>query len=51
MRNGKNIEHSLRIVWSSLNSHIPYLKGKDRRWHKRVICEYAEVIKTLCEKL
>lgn len=47
----KDVERSLKIVWSSLRSHLPLLKGRNRRWHKQVIKEYAEVIRTLVEYL
>lgn len=42
------------MVWSSLNSHLDYIKGKSlegQSWHKKCVKEYAEMIKLLSEIL
>lgn len=46
------VGNGLRIVWSSLASHIDYTTRKSsegKAFHRRTIQEYAELIKILSE--
>lgn len=53
----QKIERAIRLVWSSLSSHLKYTHHKDackkdwegHEWHQACIREYAEVIKILSE--
>ena len=55
------IERAIKIVWTSLSSHLPYTyvepeayakkRGETKNFHKNTIKEYAEVISTLCDLL
>ncbi len=53
----KKIEQAIRLIWSSLDSHLAwtYEKGPKVKYfgkkvfHKRAVKEYAEIIKILTE--
>lgn len=55
-KDGKEIIKSIKLAWSSLDSHmeyidIPYKKGEPKRFHRKAIKEYATIIKTLADQL
>lgn len=49
----RSIEKSIRLAWSSLESHLFYTYakrltiGETNRFHKKCVKEYAEIIKHL----
>lgn len=53
----KDLERALRLIWSSLASHLEYCygpvpkldkqRGEGHKFHKDCVKEYAEVIKIL----
>lgn len=49
------IEKAIRIVWASLDTHLPATRGKiikdvgGHAFHKKCVKEYADVIKILSE--
>ena len=49
------IEKAIRLVWSSLESHLYYthdgkqIRGENYRFHKKAVQEYSEVIKILSD--
>lgn len=55
----KQIERAIRLIWSSLESHLTYTyekptrvdlsRGETQKFHKDCIREYAETIKILSE--
>jgi len=53
----KDIERGIRLVYASLESHLPYTydndlpEGETREFHKKAIREYADVIKILSDLL
>lgn len=57
----KGIEKAIRLIWSSLESHLEYTyikptkidldRGETNKFHKDCIREYAEVIKILGDLL
>ena len=50
----KKIEAVIRTLWTSLESHIPYiyLPHEDgKKFHKKTSLEYLEAIKKLIENL
>lgn len=55
-QNRKELAKSIRLAWSSLDSHldfldVPYKKGEPKRFHRSCVKEYAEIIKTLADQL
>ena len=55
-QNHIELAKSIRLAWSSLDSHIdyvdtPYKKGEPKGFHKKCVKEYAEIIKTLSDQL
>jgi len=55
-KNRKEIVKSIRLTWSSMDSHldyldVPYKKGEPKRFHIKTSKEYAEIIKTLADQL
>ena len=50
----KKIERLIRLVWSSLESHLKYTHShtsEGRNFHKKCVKEYSEQIKLLSELL
>lgn len=48
----KKLEETIRSVYDSLQSHLPYIySGKDRKFHVKTIKEYAQDIKNLTDLL
>lgn len=51
----KHIEEAMRIVWSSLESHLSYTHGRVRNrlenhsFHKRCVRDYARTIEILSQ--
>lgn len=47
----KKIEKLYRMIWSSLESHLPYTYDKysDRRFQKKCVKEYSEMFKILSD--
>lgn len=49
----KKVEEAMRLVWDSLQSHLPYTYGKANtkttRFHKKCVREYALLLKILSE--
>jgi len=48
----KKIERLIRMIWSSLESHLQYTHKKSwegRRFHKKCVKEYSEITKILSE--
>lgn len=51
------IAHALRLLWDSIESHLPEYNcahkderfEKDKRFHKKTIKDYLEVMKTLTD--
>jgi len=55
-KNRKEIVKSIKLAWSSLDSHlgytdVPYKKGEPKRFHIKAIKEYSVIIKTLADQL
>lgn len=54
-KRSKRIEKAMRIVWDSLQSHLPYTykdsadKDATKDFHKKCVREYATVLKLLSE--
>ena len=54
MNKNQKIGRALRLVWSSLKSHIDWTSGRSsegRNHHIQAMREYAETIKILCDLL
>ena len=50
----KDIERAIRIAWDSLQSHLRYTYAKSsegKKFHKKCIREYAEIISILSKHL
>jgi len=53
----KKIERAIELIYDSLESHLPYTYGNikevkgTKKFHKKCIREYAEIIKILSELL
>lgn len=50
----KKIVKAVRLVWSSLQSHLEYTYKKSwegKQFHKKAIREYSEIISILSELL
>ena len=48
----KKYERAVRLVWDSLQSHLPYLYEKSPEgasFHKKTIAEYAELLRLLAD--
>ena len=54
----QNVEKALRMVWSSLESHLVYASKRqpcsrqedgNPRFHQKVIREYAELLETITQ--
>jgi hypothetical protein len=55
-RRAKLIEEAMKIVWSSLDSHLPYThkkytnaNGEHRGFHKKCVKEYVRLMEILKE--
>lgn len=46
----KDKERALRLVWSSLQSHLPWTykpSSEGKRFHKQCVKDYAELMKII----
>ena len=51
-RRAKLLDKSIRLVWDSLQSHLLYTHTKSsegRRFHKKCVREYSQLLKYLSE--
>lgn len=55
-RRARLVEEAILLVWSSLNSHLPYTyrkysnaKGENKQFHKKCVKEYIRIIEILKE--
>lgn len=44
MKRSKKIEEGIRLAWDSLQSHLPYIHGKDARFHIDAAKQYTRII-------
>jgi hypothetical protein len=47
----KKVIETIRSIYSSLDSHLEHIHGKDSTFHKKTIKEYARDLKNLCDLL
>lgn len=43
------IEEGIRLAWDSLESHLPYLDGKDAKFHLEAAKQYNRIIQIYLE--
>lgn len=50
----KELERAIRLVWTSLESHLPWTYKKSsegKKFHRKCVKEYAETIKIIADNL